>query len=243
MYWGRNLLSPSVFVWLFRKWVYLYQVAPFAHISTVTDGIVWDSFAQCMMREGSPSYHAELVSRLDALVDDPSRKYVYHLHFSESSLLSCIEAPVTQVTITVLEDAEDLDTWNHRTDLVISEIRALCMEGFLGSTHARPPDDVKTIVYIAGWESSEVCASVAHSYGIPLTNWLVNGEIDAFEARHGRLGESSELSAEYRGVDFTCQRLPAPSCPFRTAHLTCPHGCANLNFHITVHIFNDKYIT
>jgi hypothetical protein len=118
------------------------------------------------MREGTPSYHTELVSRLDALVDDPYRKYVYHLHFSERQPLPCIEAPVTEIAITVLKDTHDLDTWNRLTDLIISDIRALGIEGFLSSTHMRPPEDEKTIVYLAGWESVEVCASVAHSYGI-----------------------------------------------------------------------------
>jgi hypothetical protein len=132
-----------------------------------------------MMREGTPSYHAKLVSRLDELVEDPSRKIVHHLHYSERPPLPCIEAPITEVSITTLEDTEDLDTWNRVTDLVISGIRALCLQGFINSTHARPPGNVKTIVYLAGWESSEVCASVPHSYSIHLTDWLGNGDIVA----------------------------------------------------------------
>jgi hypothetical protein len=137
-----------------------------------------------MMKEGTPSYHAKLVNRLDALVDDPSHKSVYHLHFSEYPPLPCIEAPVTEVSITVLEDNQHLDTGNRLADLIVSDFRTMCLEGFLNSTHTRPLGDAKTIVYFSGWESIEVCASVAYSYGIHLTNWLGNGDIDAYEAWH-----------------------------------------------------------
>jgi hypothetical protein len=118
---------------------------------------VWDSFEQCVLKEGTSSYYAELVNSLDALVEDASRKIVYHLHFSDHPLLSCIESPITEFSISVLDDIQHLDTWNSLADLIIADVRATCLDGFFGLAYASPLEDVKSIAYFAGWESSEVC--------------------------------------------------------------------------------------
>jgi hypothetical protein len=109
------------------------------------------------MKEGTPSYHAGLINKLDMLVEDPSRKIVYHLRFSDHPLLSCIASPITEFSISVLDDIQHLDTWNSLADLIIADVRATCLDGFLGLAYASPLEDVKSIAYFAGWESSEVC--------------------------------------------------------------------------------------
>jgi hypothetical protein len=112
---------------------------------------------QCVMKEGTSSHHAELVNRLDALVEDPSEKIVHHLHFPDHPFLSCIESPITMFSIAVLDDIQHLDTWNSLADSFTADVRATCLNGFFGSAYASPLEDVKSITYSAGWESSEVC--------------------------------------------------------------------------------------
>jgi hypothetical protein len=111
-----------------------------------------------MMKEGAPSYDAELVNRLDALVEDPFRKIVYHARFSDcAALLTCIESPLTVFAIPMLEDIQRLDTWKSLLNSMIADVRAMGLDGFFGSAYASPLEDVKSIAYFSGWESVEVC--------------------------------------------------------------------------------------
>jgi hypothetical protein len=109
------------------------------------------------MKEGTPSYHPELVNRLDALVEDPSRKIVHHLHFSDHPFLSCIESPITVFALSVLDDIQHLDTWNSLVKLSTADVKATCLDGFFGLAYASPLEDVMSVAYFSGWENSEVC--------------------------------------------------------------------------------------
>jgi len=138
MYWGRSVTTttttslgpPSLFFWL----------------------LLWDSFAESTMRVGTPS-HAELVGRLDALVDEPSSKRVYHVHFSEHPL-PCIEAPVTAIAFAALKDIQCQDTWRRARESARSSLRAACPDK-LKSVHGTTLEDVQTMVDMSGWESVE----------------------------------------------------------------------------------------
>ena len=129
-------------------------------INTGPDGIVWDSLAQSRMREGTAS-HAELVNRLDALVDDPSSKRDYHIHFSQHPPLACIEAPVTMVAVAELRDIQYLDMWNRLGLSVVTNFKAASAEGYVDSAWANPLEDVQTFVVMSGWDSIEVCVLIA----------------------------------------------------------------------------------
>ncbi|KAI0249466.1 hypothetical protein BJV78DRAFT_697108 [Lactifluus subvellereus] len=133
MYWGRSVEVPSVFFWL----------------------LLWDSLAQSKMREGTAS-HAELVSRLDALVDDPSRKRVYHIHFPEHPPLSCIEAPVTMFILADLRDIQYVDMWNRLAGSLVSNFNAVSAKGHLDGVCANPLEDAQVVVILSAWESIEL---------------------------------------------------------------------------------------
>ena len=109
------------------------------------------------MKEGTPSYHAELVNRLDTLTKDPSRKIVHQLCFSDHPLLSCIKSPITVFALSVLDDIQYLDTWNSLVNLSTADVKVTCLDGFFGLAYTSPLEDVKSLVYFLGWESSEVC--------------------------------------------------------------------------------------
>ena len=137
-----------------------------------TNGIVWDSLAQSKMREGTAS-HAELVSRLDMLVDDPSSKRVYHIHFSKHPPLACLEAPITMFALAELKDIQYLDMWNRLGVSITTNVEAVSAEGHITSAWANPLDDAQTFVIMSGWESIEVCVSIACLRWHPfLTNWV-----------------------------------------------------------------------
>lgn len=142
---------------------------PSAHHRHCYRRIVWDSFAQSTMGVGTPS-HAKLVSKLDALVDEPSIKRVYHVNFSEHPPLSCIEAPVTVIAIAVLKDIQYLDAWRRAGESARSNLSAAFPGKLLKSAHGSPLEDVQTMVYFAGWESIEVCVSVARLLRCPFDN-------------------------------------------------------------------------
>jgi len=134
MYWGRSVQMPSVFFWL----------------------LLWDSFAQSAAREGTPS-HAEMVRKLDALVDDPSRKRDLHIRFREHGdpPLACIEAPVTELDICVVKDIEVLAEWERRAESIGANLRAAQLEGALSMTCGRAVGDALTSAYLCGWNSVE----------------------------------------------------------------------------------------
>jgi hypothetical protein len=112
------------------------------------------------MREGTGS-HFELVSRLNALVDDPSSKQVYHVHFLEHPPLSCIEAPVTTYTFAALKDIKYLDMWKRLAESVVSNFRNTSAEGLVGSEVADLYENVQSVLFLSGWESVEVCFNCA----------------------------------------------------------------------------------
>jgi hypothetical protein len=112
------------------------------------------------MREGTAS-HSELVWRLNALVDDPSSKHVYHVHFHKHPPLSCIEAPVTTYTFAVLKDIKYLNMWKRLGDSVVSNFRRTAAEGLVGSELADVSEDVQAVLFLSGWKSVEVCFNCA----------------------------------------------------------------------------------
>ena len=103
--------------------------------------------------------HAEMVRKLDALVDDPSRKSVFHARFAElDPPLACIEAPVTEFDITILKDLESLPIRERLAESIMSHMRTTRLDGFVSLARGIALEDVLTNVYLAGWNSIEVRA-------------------------------------------------------------------------------------
>jgi len=101
-----------------------------------------------------------MVRKLNALVDDPSRKSVFHTRFAEQDpLLACIEAPVTEFDITILKDMESLPVRERLAESIMSHMRTTHLEGLLSMARGIALEDVLTNLYLAGWNSIEVCAS------------------------------------------------------------------------------------
>jgi len=133
MYWGRSIELPSVFFWV----------------------LLWDSHAQSTAREETVP-HAEMVRKLDALVDDPSRKSIFHTCFAEQDLpLACIEAPITEFDIAILKDMESLPVRERLAESIMSHLRATHLEGLLSIARGIALEDVLTNLYLAGWNSIE----------------------------------------------------------------------------------------
>jgi len=132
MYWGRSVEQPRVFVWL----------------------LFWDSFTQSAARAETPS-HVEMVRKLDALLDDPSRKQVFHVNFSQHPLLKCIEAPVTEFDIALVRETESIPIFDRISESAMSDLKAMQPEGFLAMAHGKALEDERTTVYTAGWTSIE----------------------------------------------------------------------------------------
>lgn len=142
---------------------------------------VWDSLEQSAAREGTPSY-AEMVRKLDALTDDPSRKLVLHMRFSDiyDPPLSCIEAPVTELDLGVIKEDGVVAEWDRRAESLMSHMRRLHAEGQQGLralTYGKAVEDVKRTIYLVGWDGIEVCCTcVAYLRALVLTrlyrwNW------------------------------------------------------------------------
>lgn len=129
--------------------------------------------------------HAEMVRKLDALVDDPSRKSVFHTCFAEQDLpLACIEAPITEFDISILKDMESLPERERLAESIMSQVRAMHLEGFHSMARGIALEDVLTNLYLAGWNNVEVCASrlrISRKGGV-----LMLGEIGPHEARLSR---------------------------------------------------------
>ena len=160
------------------------------------------------MREGTTS-HSEMVSRLDALIDDFPSKRVFHVHFSEHPPLFCIEAPVTTYTFAVLKDIQYLDTWRRLAESMVSTVREASAEGFLGGVFANVLEDVQAIQFLSGWESIEVRASIAHLLCHPFDKLA---DLGPYEVRHGR--EAAESYHNNRGVYIAPQRFTDASRTF-----------------------------
>jgi hypothetical protein len=175
MYWGRSVELPSVFFWVLGEQAPAFNlpllffphhvspaypvhrpigIAAWLHVT------VWDSHAQSKAREETVS-HAEMVRKLNALVDDPSRKRVFHTRFTnEQDLpLACIEAPITEFDITILQDMESLPARERLAESIMSRMRTSHLEGLLSMARGFALEDESTILYLAGWNSIEVCAS------------------------------------------------------------------------------------
>jgi hypothetical protein len=107
-----------------------------------------------------------MVRKLDALVDDPSSdksKTVLHVRFLDHPPLACIEAPITEFDVTVLKDAEYLDVRETLADSVFANMYAARLEGLHAMTRGIGEENELVNVYIAGWDSIEVCIfSVAY---------------------------------------------------------------------------------
>ena len=125
---------------------------------------VWESFEQSTAREGTPS-HAEMVHKLDALTDDPSRKLVLHMRFSDlyDPPLGCIEAPVTELDLGLIKEDELVAEWDRRAKSLMSHMRRIHAEGLEGLralTLGKAVEDAKRTLYLVGWDRIEVCISV-----------------------------------------------------------------------------------
>jgi hypothetical protein len=102
-----------------------------------------------------------MVRKLDALVDDPSRKSVFHTCFAEPDVpLACLEAPITEFDISILKDMESLPESERLAESILSRMRAMHLEGLLSMARAIALEDVLTNFYLAGWNSIEVCVSL-----------------------------------------------------------------------------------
>ena len=104
-----------------------------------------------------------MVRKLDALVDDSksSHRRVLRVHFSEPIPLACIEAPVTEFDVAILNDLEARPAYERLTSSIFSNFRAAQLEGFHSLALAPALGDPLTSVYFAGWDSVEVCVSAA----------------------------------------------------------------------------------
>ena len=125
---------------------------------------VWDSLEQSTAREGTSS-HTEMVRKLDALTDDPSRKLVLHVRFSDlyDPPLDCIEAPVTEVDLGFIKEDVLLAEWDRRAKSLMSHmkrVRAEGQEGLRTLALGKAVDDAKRTLYLVGWNRIEVCISV-----------------------------------------------------------------------------------
>jgi hypothetical protein len=105
-----------------------------------------------------------MVCKLDALVDDSksSHRRVLRVRFSEYIPLPCIEAPVTEFDIAILKDSEERPTWERLTSSVFSKFKPEQLEGFRSLALGRALGDPLMYVHFAGWDSVEVCVSVAY---------------------------------------------------------------------------------
>ena len=125
--------------------------------------LVWDSLAQSTARAETQS-HTDMVRKLDALVDDSNSFYkrVWHVHFAAEYLpLTCIEAPVTEFEIVILKDLEVRPAWERLALSILSNVRAVEPEGFRSLALGTVLGDPLTNIYLGGWDSVEVCVSVA----------------------------------------------------------------------------------
>ena len=159
-----------------------------------------------------------MVRKLDALVDDPSRKSVFHTRFAgQDPPLACIEAPVTEFDVTILKDMEFLPVRERLAESIMSHMRTTHLEGFLSMARGIALEDVLTNVYLAGWNSIEVRASRL-SMGERCVDTRVIGEIGPYEARLSR--ESQKYCERARGDLPVLQGFANTSCSFRTTCLT-----------------------
>jgi hypothetical protein len=101
-----------------------------------------------------------MTRKLDALVDDPSRKRVMHMNFAQFEFdpLACLEAPVTEFDMAELEDSQIAAQWNRVGLSIMANIRAAQPEGYLSMARGVSVEDMKNIVYLSGWRSVEVRA-------------------------------------------------------------------------------------
>ena len=107
-----------------------------------------------------------MVRKLDALTDDPSRKLVLHLRFSDlhDPPLGCIESPVTELDLAFVKEDVLLAEWDRRAKSLMSHMRRIHAEGQEGLralTLGRAVEDVKASLYLVGWNRIEVRASAA----------------------------------------------------------------------------------
>jgi len=94
---------------------------------TVTFFVVWDTLAESTARVGTPT-HAEMVHKLDALVDDLSRKRVLHVQVPEHLVMAAVEAPVTELDIIIVRDVEALAEYEPCSEVVMSKLRAVQLD-------------------------------------------------------------------------------------------------------------------
>ena len=107
--------------------------------------------------------HAEMVRKLDVLVDNSksSHRRALCVYFSEYILLTCIEVPVMEFNIAILNDLDTQPTYERLTSSIFSNFRAVQLEGFRDLALGLALGDLLTNVYFAGWDSVKVCVSLA----------------------------------------------------------------------------------
>jgi len=98
-----------------------------------------------------------MVRKLDALVDDLSRKRVLHVQVPEHLVMATVEAPATELDIIVVRDVETLAKYESREEAIRSKAIAAQHEGFISLGCGVAIGDVLTKVHLIGWNSVEVC--------------------------------------------------------------------------------------
>jgi hypothetical protein len=101
-----------------------------------------------------------MVRKLDALVDDLSRKRVLHVQLPKHRVLAAVEAPVISLNIIIVRDVEALAEFEPHSRAVTSKLRAVQLKGLISLSYGVVIGDVLTRVCLAGWNSVEVCVSV-----------------------------------------------------------------------------------
>ncbi|KAH9963588.1 hypothetical protein BC827DRAFT_1266364 [Russula dissimulans] len=112
-------------------------------------------FIYAKRRKSGDAVSCEMVRKLDALLDDPSRKQVFHVHFSQHPPLTCIAAPVTEFDIAVVRETESIPIFDRISESAMSDLRAVQPEGFLAMAHGKALEDEWTTLYTAAWTSIE----------------------------------------------------------------------------------------
>ncbi len=139
-----------------------------------------------------------MVRKLDALVDDLSRKRVLHVQVPEHLVMATVEAPATELDIIVVRDVEALAEYEPRSEAVRSKLRAAQPERLISLWYGVAIGDVLTSVCLAGWNSVEVCVSVMW---VILKNAGLIGEYRTTRGWHPK--ESRESCERYRGSSRT----------------------------------------
>jgi hypothetical protein len=102
-----------------------------------------------------------LVRKFDALVFDLSRKRVLHVQLPEHLVLAAVEAPVMELDIVVLRDAETMAKYEPHEEAIRSQAIAAQYDGLISLGFGVAIGDMLMKVHLIGWNSVEVCVSIS----------------------------------------------------------------------------------